>query len=268
MVRKKKVLTIILLCIVLLIPFISNALKASGDKKQRIYDLAGLLTGEEVEELEILAEKYSSRRQTDFIVLTTDDTEKKDVVKYMEDFYDEKALGYDKPNGNFAILTVDMEHREVYLAGFYKGEEYLDDYRLDEIRYKITPALSEGDYYRAFHTFIKTSYKYMGIRPGVDPENILFNNWFQLIVSLIIAGIAVGIMVYNSGGKVTVNGGTYEDFNTTRVLQRRDNYIRTSVTKRRKPSDNGNHSSGGGGHSGGGGVTSGGHSHSGSRGSF
>jgi uncharacterized protein len=83
--------------------------------------LAGLLTGEEVEELEILAEKYSSRRQTDFIVLTTEDTEKKDVVKYMEDFYDEKALGYDKPHGNCAILTVDMEHREVYLAGFYKG---------------------------------------------------------------------------------------------------------------------------------------------------
>lgn len=164
MLRKKKVFLIVLLSIVLLIPFISNALKASGDKKQRIYDLAGLLTGEEVEELEILAEKYSSRRQTDFIVLTTDDTEKKDVVKYMEDFYDEKALGYDKPNGNCAILTVDMEHREVYLAGFYKGEEYLDDYRLDEIRYKITPALSEGDYYRAFHTFIKTSYKYMGIR--------------------------------------------------------------------------------------------------------
>ena len=65
--------------------------------------------------------------------MTTDHTEGKDIVEYMEDFYDDKALGYDKPHGN-AILTIDMNNRDVYLAGFYKGEEYLDDYRLDLIQ--------------------------------------------------------------------------------------------------------------------------------------
>jgi uncharacterized protein len=158
-----------------------------------------------------------------------------------------------------------MQHREVYVAGFYKGEKYLDDDRCSLVREKITPDLSSANYYEAFDSFIKTSYKYMGIRPGVNPNNIIFNRWFQIIASLAVTGIAISIMTYNSGGRITVNEGTYRDFSNSRVIDRRDNYIRTSVTRIRKPSDD-NHNSRGSGS--GGGVSSGGHSHSGSRGSF
>ncbi len=97
---------------------------------------------------------------------------------------------------------------------------------------------------------------------------ILFNLWFQIVVSLVIAGIIVGAMAYNSGGRVTVSQGTYMDFSNSKVINRRDNYLRTSVTKTRKPSNNNKSSGGGFGGGGGGGTTSGGHSHSGSRGSF
>ena len=253
----------------ILIFVLSIVLVEATSQKQRVYDFANLLETEEVEKLESMAEKYSEKRETDFIILTTDNTQGKDVVKYMEDFYDDNALGFDRPHGNTAIITIDMEHREVYLAGFYKGKEYLSDYRLDLIRDKITPYLSNGDYYKAFSKFIKLGYKYMGMEPHVDPDNILFNIWFQIIVSLITAGVIVGSMAYNSGGRVTVSEGTYRDFSSSRVVNRRDNYLRTSVTKTRKPSSNNNSS--GGGFSGGGssgGTTSGGHSHSGSRGGF
>lgn len=256
----------LLLLIIILSLFIS--LVEASNSKQRVYDYAKLLNPEEVAQLEKTAEKYSKRRQTDFIILTTKDPKGKDVVEYMEDFYDDMALGYDRPHGNTAIITVDMENREVYLAGFYKGEEYLDDYRLDLIRYKITPYLSSKDYYTAFDKFIKIGYKYMGIKPHVDPENILFNLWFQIIVSLLIGGIVVGSMAYSSGGKVTVNRGTYMDFNNSRIINRRDQYLRTSVSKTRKPSNNNSSGGGGGFRGGGGGTTSSGHSHSGSRGSF
>ncbi|MEW9094701.1 MAG: TPM domain-containing protein [Clostridiaceae bacterium] len=267
--KNKTYLKGILFLIMLLIflPLVSNVAIAASDTKQRIYDFAGLLTPEEIEELEVISSKYSAKRKTDMVILTSNNMEGKDVVKYMQDFYDEKALGYDKPHGNCAILTIDMENREVYLAGFYRGKEYLDDSRLDLIRDKITPDLSKGDYYQAFSDFIKTSSKYMGVRPGVNPDNILFDLGFQIIASLATAGIIVGFMVHNSGGKITVNEGTYRDSSNSRIIQRRDDYIRTTVTKVKKPSQNtSSQSSSGGG--GGGGVTSGGHSHSGSRGSF
>lgn len=262
MVRRKTVFLLIIIFV------LSISVVEASDSKQRVYDYANLLNREEVGELEKIAEKYSKKRETDFIILTTSDPKGKDVVEYMEDFYDDMALGYDRPHGNTAIITIDMKEREVYLAGFYKGEEYLSDYRLDLIRDKITPYLGNGDYYTAFEKFIKIGYKYMGIRPNADPENILLNLWFQIIASLGIAGVVVGAMAYSSGGKITVSQGTYMDFSNSRVVNRRDNYLRTSVTKTRKPSNKNSSGGGGGGSFGGGGTTSGGHSHSGSRGSF
>lgn len=256
----------VLVVLFLLIPFASNAATAAPKTKQRIYDFAGILTQKEIKNLEAESEKCSAKRETDFVILTTNDTKGKDVMKYMEDFYDEKALGYDKPHGNCAIITVDMQHRKVYLAGFYRGEKYLDDGRLDRIRGKITPDLTKGHYYSAFHSFIRTSYEYMGIRPGVNPNNILFKTWFQIIAALATGGIVVGIMAHNSGGKVTVNESTYLDFNNSKVIEKRDDYVRTTITKTQKPSNDS--SSGGSGGGGGGGISSGGNSHSGSGGSF
>ncbi|MEK3886003.1 TPM domain-containing protein [Bacillus sp. FSL K6-3431] len=253
-----------LIAILLIIPVIANNTLAANETKQHIYDSANLLNQDEIENLEEMANKYSAKRKTDFIILTTNDTEGKDIVPYMQDFYDENAPGYDKPHGNTVILTIDMQHKDVEVAGFYKGEKYLDNERATLVREKITPDLSNENYEQAFQTFITTSYNYMGIKPGISPDNILFNIWFQIIASLALAGMIVGVMVYNSGGKKTINEKTYRDINSSKVLQRKDTYIRTSTSKRKKPSNN---SSSGGGRSGGG-VTGGGHSHSGSRGSF
>lgn len=235
--------------------------EAAVQAKKLIYDEAGLLSQAESDRLNEMASEYGAKRETDFIVYTTSNTGNADVKKMTEDFYDEHGPGYDKAYGNAVILTLDMRNRELYLAGFYKGEDYLDDERLDKIRDKISPYLTDGEYELAFQTYIEKAYKYMGYRPGVNPDNILFNIWFQLAVSFIIGAVVVGIMAYNSGGRVTVSSHTYEDASTSGVLDHRDLYLRTTTTKRKIERNN---RSGGGG----GGVTGGGHSHSGSRGSF
>lgn len=253
-----------LLMILMLIPLHMTSAAASTDPaKQYVYDGAGLLTEEEIATLESLAEEYAAKRETDMIVVTSDNVEGEDVVKMTQDFYDEQAPGYDKSHGNAVILMLDMDHREVYLAGFYKAETYLDDGRLDKIREKITPYLSDGDYAAAFELYIKTAYKYMGYEPGVNPDNILFKLWFQVAVSVLIAGLIVGIMAYRNGGRVTVSGRTYENASTSGVTKQRDQYIRTTTTRTKIPRNNSGGSGGGGG-----GFTGGGHSHSGSRGSF
>ncbi|HHX63200.1 MAG TPA: hypothetical protein GX707_21180 [Epulopiscium sp.] len=259
-------LSIFIVSLFILIPLISNQTVLAATAKQRIYDFAQLLSPEEVRNLEALAEKHSRKKETDFVVLTSNDADGKDIVKYMEDFYDENGLGYDKQHGNTVILTLDMGARDVYVAGFYKGEKFLDNQRSDLVRRKITPELSDGNYYKAFGSFIKTSSKYMGYRPGVNPNSPIFNIWLQLVLSLVVGGGVVGTMAYKSSGKMTVNEGTYRDPSHSSVIERRDDYIRTTTTKIKKPS---NKSSGGGsGFGGGGGISGGGHSHSGSRGKF
>ncbi|KHO38571.1 hypothetical protein OR62_09795 [Clostridium tetani] len=250
----------------LFIAFAMNLKVLASGTNQKIYDFAELLTLEEKKEFEEIASKYSEKREIDIIILTTNNTKDKDIVKYMKDFYNEKALGYDKPHGNCAILTIDVQHRGVYLAGFYKGEEYLDNSRCDLIRKKITPDLLKKNYYDAFKYFIETSYKYMGIKPGVNPDNILFELWFQITTSIVVGAVTVGIMAYNLGGRVTVTQSTYLDANNSGIIQKRDDYIRTLITKKRKSktkNESSIRSEGGDG-----GISSGGHSHSGSRGSF
>ncbi|WAA08864.1 TPM domain-containing protein [Fervidibacillus albus] len=223
--------------------------------EQRIYDDAGILSDAEKEELESYALSVSEKWDTDVLIVTVDDPTI-DVKEYAEDFYDKKIeeLGLDK--WNVAILTLDMSHREVYLAGFYKGELYLNDSRLDNVREKITPNLSAGAYALAFNQFIDQVDHYL----DSEPANIFLQWWFQLIISGILGGLVVGGLFYRSGGRSTVHSGTYMDPKTSRVLARKDEYLRTTVTKVRKPKNNQSN--------GGGGVTRGGHSHSGSRGGF
>lgn len=235
---------------------------AAAEAKQLIYDEAGLLNQEDYAELNELANQFSAKKETDILIVTSANTANADVVKMTEDFYDEHAPGYDKPHGNAVILMLDMKNREVYLAGFYKAKTYLDDERLDKIRAKITSDLTDGDYRLAFQTYMQTVDKYMGFRPGVNPDNLLFSGWFQLVVSVAIGGATVAIMAIRSGGRVTVNRQTYEDASTSAVLEHRDQFLHTTVTKQKIEKNNSSSSSGGGG------TTSGGHSHSGSRGSF
>ncbi|WP_058301119.1 TPM domain-containing protein [Gorillibacterium timonense] len=249
------------LLVMLVLPF---GAAAAAEQKKMIYDEAGLLSTEEQQELNDLANKLGAKRDTDILIITSENATNLDVIKLTEDFYDENAPGYDKPHGNAVMLVMDMRNRKVYVAGFGKAETYVDDGRADRIREKITPQLSSGDYAQAFEKYIEASYNYLGIRPGVNPDNPLFSIWVQLGGAVIIGGIVVGIMAYRSGGRITVNGRTYENSGESGILERHDQYIRTTVTKRKIEKNNGGGSGGGGG----GGVSAGGHSHSGSKGSF
>lgn len=260
---RKYVSAVAFVCLIisLLVPV---SLMAAPEQKQLVFDQARLLSEGERSELTSLANELGAERETDIIILTINNADNKDVQILTEDFYDDQAPGYDKPHGNAVILTLDMRNREIYLAGFYKAETYLDDKRLNKIRDKITPNLSDGEYKRAFEMYIKTAHRYMGFEPGTNPDNILFNRWFQLAVSLGLASLVVWIMVHRSGGRVTVNAKTYEASNQSGVLEREDRYINTTVTKHKIERNNG----GGGSGRGGGGISGGGHSHSGSRGRF
>ncbi|MFF2889622.1 TPM domain-containing protein [Paenibacillus sp. NPDC057967] len=244
-------------------PLLSSSTVYAAEPKRMIYDEAKLLDLDEIQLLENAAASYAELRETDFIIYTTNNEKNVDVVKLTQDFYDNKKLGYDKPHGNAVILTMDMKNREVYLAGFYKAKTLLDDGRLDKIRNKITSNLSGGYYYSAFSDYISTANRYMGFKPGVNPDNIVFNGWFQLAVAFFVAFFIVWGMRANAGGRVTVNAGTYANAGTSGIINKHDNYLSTTVTKKRIPKPT--NTSGGGG---GGGRTSGGHSHSGSRGSF
>ena len=256
--KKRSIFVMILMCL-LIGGIVAQA--QSTNQTQYIYDDADVLTAEEEEQLESLASTLSAERNTAFIILTVDGTGGKSITEYMGEFYDKEAPGYDKPHGSTAMLAIDLQERDVFLMGFKLAEEYLDNDRLETIRLDITSDLTDGYYYDAFLDFMYDAHDYMGYLPGeVNPNSFFFQWWFQLIVSLVIATVVVSVMVSNSGGVVTVDGSTYIDNSQSSVVDRQDDYVRTTVTKVKKPDDSDSGS--------GGGTTSGGHSYSGSGGKF
>src|SRR5690606_4037687 len=103
---------------ILMIFIIPDRVSAAVEMKRLIYDEAELLSQEEYDKLNRLANEYGAKRETDIVILTSNNVENKDVVLIAEDFYDDHALGYDKAHGNAVILTMDMKNRDIYLAGF------------------------------------------------------------------------------------------------------------------------------------------------------
>lgn len=264
---------------------------------QHIYDNAGLLSTTEVSDLEQLCIDYGSDAGIEIMILTHDDPDALYAEDYIEDFEDTL------PVADRVYLLIDMQNRVVFMEGYGLCETYIHSKRIDVIIDEITPDLSEGNYFDACATYIKRSAAYMSDdselnydsnytantpqssnpnAPNYDEtlpsdyyssstgKNFLANVWIQLLAAVIIGAVTVAIMAYHSGGKMTTGSSTYMDQNHSGLIGRRDDYVRTQITRVRKPQNNNNNHGGGGFNAGGfrGGVSMGGRSHSSGGGKF
>ena len=234
---------------------------AFAQTDQHIFDQAGLLSDSEISDLEAYAAEKSREQGTEFLLLTTDSTEGLPIETYMGNFFD--GLADETGTENAVLLTIDIGGREFYLAGFGTAERRLDNERVELVLDRITPYMVEGQYAGAFRETIETADRYMEYKPGVNPESIFFQTWFQAAVALLLGGVVVGTMLYNTGGRNTTTAATYIDRDHTRVTRDSDRFRNKTVTRRRIPKNN---NSGGG--FGGGGMTGGGRSFSGGGRSF
>lgn len=258
MVKNQRIIIYAIFFVFLLFTWFLSVESTSADpaSKQRVYDDGKLLTKDQITKLEEKAEEYSEKRKTDFLIITTKDSNGREALGFVQDFYDNEKSGYNQEFGNTIIIGVDKKLRDVNISGFKKAEKSLNNDRIEMVLDDIYPYLKNNDYYEAFNTYLDKAFEYSGVRFGLNPDGIYFKTWFQLFIGMGIAIFYLGSKLYNIGGKVTVSGRTYNDRDATRLLDKTDRYIRTSVTRMKKPSNNS--SSGGGG----GGMTSGGHSHS------
>lgn len=261
-------LALLLFCLIACFPKVAAA-------KSTISDEAGLIAGEDqLSRITDACEEIYASYDTEVIIMTRNSIPSS-RKKYMEDYAD--SIG----GGDVVMLLINMDSndRGYEIQGYGSAEFAVDDSTIENILDNMYNDMVEGNYTGAIETFVdnvdtacyRFDYEDYENHPedytphtnGPDYKQGIYNPLIQLVYSAGIALIVVIVMVYNSGGKMTVNQSTYLDRSDSRLLARYDHYIRTSTSKRRKPSD----SSGGSGHSGGG-VSSGGHSHSGGGRSF
>lgn len=238
---------------------------------QHVYDKANLLSTSEIEVLEEMCIEYGEEAGIEIILLTHEDSNAPYAERYIEEF----EMQF--PVGDRVYALIDMNERIIFMAGYGLAETYIHSKRIDVILDEMYPFVADGEYYDAFAISIKRSAEYMKddselnydhdysantpqsndpggayydeTWPTVEDNTAKFlrNPLVQLIAAIIIGAISVAIMAYNSGGKMTTGASTYMDPNHSGLIGRRDNYIRTSVTRVRKPETNntGGRSSGG-----------------------
>ncbi|HHU71866.1 MAG TPA: hypothetical protein GXZ21_07510 [Clostridiales bacterium] len=291
-------LLILIISIISIIMSGSLITHASENKESipRVYDNAGLLSTDEIEHLENLCIEQGDGVGIEILVLTHNDSSAEHPEFYLEDFNDTL------PEADRVLLLVDMYNRIFWIQGYGSAETYIHSDRIDQIVKTITSPLSKGNYVEAFETYITMSRDYMEDDSELNrdydytvnqpqsnnPDGPFYDDtwpydnygdrkadifttwWVQLIISFIIGGIAVGVMAYNSGGKMTAGSSTYLDRSQSGLIGRRDQYLRTRTTRVRRPKQNNSNTRGGGFNSGGfrGGVSSGGRSHSSGGGRF
>lgn len=243
-----------------------------------VYDVSGKLTKSEVKKLNKEIKAASKNAAIDFYILFTDDLKGKSLMNYMEDFADL----YEFTDTAFLCVSFD-EPRGFEIQGYGTAEHYLTYDRINSIFDDMQDDLHDGNYYDACSTFISEAEDYMLTELSEyedDSEDTIYDDDYQsalnyndddydrkhrlislpiqLVISLAVAGIIVFSMVFNAGGKITTTASTYLDEAHSRLLAKRDRYVRTSVTKHKIES-----SSSSSGHHGGSGTSSGGRSHSG-----
>ncbi|HKL99601.1 MAG TPA: TPM domain-containing protein [Mobilitalea sp.] len=273
MTRRSKLLPVLfsILAFITLLTFLAPVSKAAevDEDEQRIFDDAAILTTTEYEELEAMCNQKGRESGIEIFILTHDNKDATYPEAYIENFEDQL------PVGDRVYFLYDLNRGEIFIEVYGLAETYIHSKRIEVIFDNLSDDLRSENYYDAFTTYIGMVSSYMfddselnydqNYSDSENPEikDLLTNIWFQLIASLILGGIVVGVMAYNSGGRMTVRGNNYLDDSHSGLIGRRDMYVRTSITRIRKPTQP--KSSGRGGFNAGGfrgGISGGGRSHS------
>lgn len=207
---------------------------------QNIYDDAGLLTNDETAKLQKKIDKVQEKDRVTIYLVTTKDDQGLSSFDYADEFFTEAHIEKGLTTDDAVVFLINMDYREVLINAYGKTEDLIDPNTATSITDNVASYLKDNEYYSASKAGIDDITMY------VEKNYIIFHAWFQILAALILSGIIVAIMAFSRKTPMTTNSVTYLDQSNSRLRFHHDNYIRTTVTKVRKPQNNGG--SGGGGH--------------------
>jgi len=264
--------------------------------EKKVFDGADLFSDAEEQELQEEIVRLAAKLSLDIAIVTVDDAEGKSAESYVDDYYDELALGYEQAHGTGILFLIDMDNRIFDISTGGEAQVMYTDWEIDRMLDEIGYDMADGEYFDACETFLEVVKEY-GTNsevaengywdPSTDrfveytPEELAANRraadrkkvfspkyiFVCLLMGTAVGGIAVGIMAIRTRNQKAPGGHIYMKPGSEHILDRQDFKVNTTVTTRHIERSNGSRSGGGGG---GGGhshssshTSSGGHSHGG-----
>lgn len=258
MVKGRKVLLWICLVFMLLMASGMGVFASSGSQ---VFDDAGLLSSDQIADLEqktdILREKYNMN----FVVVTTNDAQGKSAREYADDFYMDHGFYDDGEAKGGATLLIDMDNREIYISTAHDMIYYMTKDRVESILDTAYPYIKSGEYYKCLSSMVDATQNF--VDKGVPSDLYTVNeetgeitrylsirpiDWAIAVgAALLLGGAVCGFTV----GKYKLKWGSYsypyKQKGRLNLTNQSDHFTNQIVTQRQIPKNDDSDGSGGGG---------------------
>ena len=253
----KKVM-ILLLCL-LMLPVLAVA------ELPHVVDDAGLFTKNESAQMEAIIEQIREVYQMDAVVVTSyapktnTDEKGSNTQAWADDYYDFNGYGMGE-DGAGLLYLIDMHNRVPCISTKGVMIDYINDHRLEELFDCSHSDLRDGDYGRAALAVLARLEQFLAERVEegsfrYDAEtgarlSGLYNKLTEREMRLaILCGVGTMLlMVCIVSGKYSLRGSTYhynfEENCNLSWLEKRDDYLRQTITRTANSSDSGGGSGG------------------------
>lgn len=219
----------------------------------RVVDNAGLLSENDKKELTKKLDEIAERQQFEVAVVTVKDLEGKTPEAYADDFYDYNGYGFGE-NKDGMLLLISMADRDWHITTTGYGETVLTKDGLNYMSEKFKPALSSGNYYKAFTQYAELCDKFVTqAKTGKPytrrnlPKKPLPNNYAltSVAVGIVAAFIVVGVMKKKlKSVHLKAEANDYIRQGSFNLMRQNDRFLYSTVSKTEKPKDNDNGSGG------------------------
>lgn len=243
--------------------------------KERVFDIADVLTNEEEEKLRTQISKYEEELKIDIVLVTLNESLKeyakeydpnvtydKFVMIYADNFYDEHKFGYNKPIGD-GVLLLDNIYREddgkvyTWMCTTGKAEDRYSSGMINRALDVFYENVDENPYI-AYSDFLDRVYADMS-----DKAELPVPWYTSLFAAFTAAAVFILVNMTNRKGKKTTTQRSYVKSGQPQIRRREDVFLRKSVASRTiETSSGGGHGVGGGHHSSSSGASHGGGGHS------
>ena len=217
----------IILCFILIVLVLSVCVSA---QTSAVCDHAELLTPSQENQLDKTIQSLSQDHSFQAVIVTVDSLDGKSPKSFTENFYLQGDYGIGETKDGILLLLA-MNSRDWYIATHGQTRDIVTDSDIDDISEEIVPNLSDGNYYKAFESFLSL------VEDEYQKEQTqwIWNLLIALAIGAAIAGIALFFMRRSMNTARQQNGaGNYMKDGSFDLYECRDFYLYSRTTKVRK----------------------------------
>ena len=201
---------------------------------RRVIDFDGLLTNEQVSEIEAKLDDMSEAHNCDVIVATVSSLDGENVEDYSDSLYDYAEYGLGKTRDGIMLLIC-LESRDWAITSYGNAGRKFTESKISDIADNIKPYLSDDEFYVAFDTFADNCKDILeGKRPAISFSPV----WILIAVAIGVSIAFIVVFIMKSQLKSVRSqpaANNYLKSDSLNITHSRDIFLYSTISRRAKP---------------------------------